>query len=238
MRGQTVVKYSRYRCIGSYGSSMGADYFRATDLFADAVTSVEQLREIYGVPTGNAARKEIDYIDEMARAFITASSLLFVATANAEGRCDVSPRGGPPGFVSVLDEHHLAIPDATGNKRIDSCRNVLDTGRAGLVFLIPGRGQTLRINGQACLSTRPDLLEHLTAVGKPPRSALVLRAEEVYTHCPKAFVRSKAWKPENWLDESQQPAPAAVTHAHLQDPSVTVADVERDQREALLYRLE
>lgn len=210
----------------------------AVDYFSDAVTSPEQLHEIYGEPKGLARNKQIDRIDEMAAAFISAASLVFVASADSVGRCDVSPRGGPPGFVTVLDGHDLAIPDATGNKRIDSLSNVLETGRVGLVFLIPGRGQTLRINGRACVSVRPDLLDQLTAVGKPPRSALVVRVEEVYAHCPKAFVRSRAWKPADWLDATQQPSPAQVSHAHIGDSSLTVADVEQGQRDALLYRLD
>lgn len=209
-----------------------------TDYFADALTSTEELRALYGEPSGLAARKEIDRLDEKARAFIAASGLLFIASADAGGRCDVSPRGGPAGFVTVLDEHHLVVPDATGNKRIDTWRNVVENGRAGLDFLILGRGQTLRVNGSACISVRAELLARLTAVGKPPRSALVVRAEEVYTHCPKAFVRSGAWRPSTWPGGEDQPTEAEIVHAHLGDPSLTVADVEQHQRESLLYRLE
>ncbi|MGO1053475.1 MSMEG_1061 family FMN-dependent PPOX-type flavoprotein [Crossiella sp. CA198] len=208
------------------------------DLFTDAIRSPEALRSLYEAPSPLAARKQISEIDEMARRFIACSPLVFISSASAAGDCDVTPRGGPAGFVTVLDDKHLAIPDATGNKRLDTWHNVLETGRAGLLFVIPGRGQTLRINGAACLSARPELLDSLTAVGKPPVSALVLRAEEVYAHCPKAFVRSKAWQPEGWPDPSAQPTPAEVTHAHLRSPEITIAMVEQSQRESLLYRLE
>lgn len=208
-----------------------------TEHFTDALTS-EQLDEIYGTPSGTAAAKQIARLDEKAREFIAASGLLFVSSSAVSGRCDVSPRGGPAGFVTVLDDHHLAIPDATGNKRIDTLRNVVETGQAGLVFLILGRGQTLRVNGRACVSAAPELLERLTAVGKPPRSALIVRADEVYTHCPKAFVRSRAWKPDTWPGSTSQPSEAEIVHAHLGNPSITIADVEQDQRESLLYRLE
>ena len=123
--------------------------------------------------------------------------------ADADGRCDVTPRGGPPGFVGVLDDHHLAIPDATGNRRLDTLRNVVANGHAGLIFLIPGRGQTLRVNGARGSPPTPALLDRLTPVGKPPRTAIVVRAEEVYAHCPKAFVRSGAGDPETWLERGR-----------------------------------
>jgi PPOX class probable FMN-dependent enzyme len=173
----------------------------------------------------------------MCRRVIACSPLVFVASADDEGRCDVTPRGGPPGFVTVLDRERLAIPNATGNRRIDTLRNVIDTGRVGLIFLIPGRGQTLRVNGRAVVSADAELLASLTAVGKPPKTAIVVEAEEVFAHCPKAFVRSAVWDPETWLPAEAQPSPAEVTHAHLRDPNVTVEDVRRSQEEALRTRL-
>jgi predicted pyridoxine 5'-phosphate oxidase superfamily flavin-nucleotide-binding protein len=111
------------------------------------------------------------------------------------------------------------------------------TGRVGLIFVVPGRGQSLRVNGRACVSARQDLLDSLTSVGKPPKSALVVEADEVYAHCPKAFVRSGVWKPETWLSADAQPHPAKVTHAHIGDPGITVEQIEQDQRDSLLYRL-
>ncbi len=173
----------------------------------------------------------------MARRLIELAPLVLVASHDREGRCDVTPRGGQPGFVSVLDDEHLAIPDATGNNRLDTLRNVVATGHAGLIFLIPGRDQTLRVNGAACVSAEPALLERLTPVGKPPRTAIVVRADEVYAHCPKAFVRSRLWSPETWPSADAQPTPAEVSHAHMRDPSLTVAEVERQQAESLRTRL-
>lgn len=207
------------------------------DLFSDAITSVDALREIYEMPSGAAASKEIPALDEMARRLIACSPIVFLASADAQGRCDVTPRGGPAGFVSVLDDGTVVIPDATGNRRIDTLRNVVETGRLGLIFLIPGRGQTLRVNGRACVSARPDLLAGMTSVGKPPRSALVVAPDEVFTHCPKAFVRSGVWKPETWPAADAQPSPAEVTLAHLGDPNLTLAQVEQDQIDSLRYRL-
>ncbi|MFJ3220013.1 MSMEG_1061 family FMN-dependent PPOX-type flavoprotein [Kitasatospora sp. NPDC086801] len=207
-------------------------------LSAGALTDPAQLREIYEQPGEHARHKQVAHLHEVARRLIACSSLVFVASSDAAGRCDVSPRGGPAGVVSVLDEHTLAIPDATGNKRLDTLHNILENGRVGLLFVVPGRDTTLRVNGRACVSTDPELLRQLTAVGKPPRSAIVVAVEEVYAHCPKAFLRGSAWKPENWLAKDAQPTSAEVTLSHLRDDSLTIEMIEQNEREALLYRYE
>jgi uncharacterized protein len=205
--------------------------------FAGAITSEAQLRALYEQPLERAVRKELTRLDEMARRLIALAPLVLVASHDAQGRCDVTPRGGQPGFVGALDDDHLAIPDATGNNRLDTLRNVVATGHAGLIFLIPGRAQTLRVNGAARVTAEPAVLERLTPVDKPPRSALVVRAQEVYAHCPKAFVRSRLWDPESWPAPERQPTAAEVSHAHLRDPALTVEDVERQQAESLRTRL-
>jgi PPOX class probable FMN-dependent enzyme len=209
----------------------------ADDPFAAAIASEARLRELYEQPLERAVRKQLERLDEMARRLVALAPLVLVASHDADGRCDVTPRGGQPGFVTVLDDDHLAIPDATGNNRLDTLRNVVATGHAALIFLIPGRDQTLRVNGGACVTDDPAVLGRLTPVGKPPRSAIVVRAEEVYAHCPKAFVRSKLWKPETWPAAEDQPSAAEVSHAHLRDPALTVEDVERQQAESLRTRL-
>jgi uncharacterized protein len=208
------------------------------DPFEGAVEQVEQLREFYDAPMERAVTKDIGYIDEMCRRLIAAAPMLFVATFSADGRGDVSPRGGPPGFASVLDDRHLAIPDATGNRRLDTLENVVATGRAALIFVIPGRDTTLRVNGSACVSAEPELLDRLTPVGKPPRTAIVVESEEVYVHCPKAFVRSRLWDPHSWPDEADLPTPAEVSLAHARDPGLTLDQEEERQRDALLHRLD
>src|ERR671914_192717 len=208
------------------------------DPFAGAVERVEQLRDFYDSAMEVAVRKDIGRLDEMARRLIAAAPMLFVATHASGGRADVSPRGGPPGFVTVLDDHHLAIPDATGNRRLDTLENVVDSGRAGVIFVIPGRDTTLRVNGRAAVSAEPGLLERLTAVGKPPKAAIVVEAEEVYTHCPKAFVRSKLWDPSTWPDPAELPSSAEVSLAHQRNPELTLERVRQREREALLYRLD
>lgn len=207
-------------------------------LLLDAVTDAEALRETYALPSDAAVRKQMTELTEQTRALIGCSSLVLVASADAAGNCDVSPRGGPPGFVAVLDSRTLAIPDATGNKRLDTLQNVVTTGRAGLLFVIPGRTTTLRVNGRACVSTRPELLSQLTAVGKPPAGALVVGIEEVYPHCPKSLMRSGAWKPEEWLPADAQPTSAEVTLAQLRMPELTIADIQQAEADSLKYRYE
>ena len=119
--------------------------------------------------------------------------------------------------MTVLDDQHLAIPDATGNRRLDTLENVVSSGRVALIFLIPGRDTTLRVNGHAAVTAAPEVLDRITPVGKPPRTAIIVRAEEVYTHCPKAFVRSKLWDPATWPDAATLPTSAEVSLAHQRD---------------------
>ncbi|SDT54354.1 MSMEG_1061 family FMN-dependent PPOX-type flavoprotein [Actinoplanes derwentensis] len=217
-------------------SALAASAFDS--LLLDAVPDQESLRLAYELPGENAVRKQMTELTEQTRQLIACSSLVMVASVDADGNCDVSPRGGPTGFVAVLDSRTVAIPDATGNKRLDTLQNIVATGRAGLLFIIPGRTTTLRLNGRACVSTRPDLLSQLTAVGKPPASALVVGIEEVYPHCPKSLLRSGAWKPEQWLPADAQPTSAEVTLAQLRIPDLTIADIEQNEADALKYRYE
>ncbi|MYW67086.1 pyridoxamine 5'-phosphate oxidase [Streptomyces sp. SID8379] len=207
-------------------------------LRADALTSPDQLRDFYPQPNPNALRKEIDHLTEETRALIGCSSLVLIGSADGEGRADVTPRGGPAGFVSVLDERTLVIPDATGNKRLDTLHNVLQTGRVGLLFLVPGRPTTLRVNGRACVSARPELLAQLTPVGKPPVTALVVQVEQAYPHCPKSLMRANAWRPERWLPGDAQPTSAEVTLAQLNLPGLTIDQIEETERESLRLRYE
>jgi len=202
------------------------------------IERVEELREFYDAPMERAVRKDIGHLDEMCRRLIAAAPMLFIATYSADGQADVSPRGGQPGFVTVLDERRLAIPDATGNRRLDTLENVVESGRAGLIFVIPGRDTTLRVNGPAQVSAEPDVLAALTAVGKPPRTAIVVEAEEVYAHCPKAFIRSKLWDPASWPDPAELPTPAEVSVAHLRDPDWSIEQEEQRAAESLLHRLD
>ncbi|MEY9874291.1 PPOX class probable FMN-dependent enzyme [Streptacidiphilus sp. MAP12-33] len=221
---------------GTTKTGTGTTLFDA--LHADALTTVDELRTLYAPPNEGAVRKEMDRLTAQTRALIACSSLVLVGSADAAGRADVTPRGGPAGFVSVLDDRTLVIPDATGNKRLDTMQNVLATGRVGLLFLIPGRPTTLRVNGRACVSAQPELLTQLTPVGKPPVTALVVEVEEVYPHCPKSLMRAHAWQPGQWLPADAQPTSAEVTLAQLNLPDLTIEQVEAYEQESLRLRFE
>ncbi len=207
------------------------------DPLEGAITDEAALRALYETPLERVWRKDIGVLDEMCRRLIGASVMVFIGTVDGDGRADVSPRGGPAGFVSVLDEHHLAIPDATGNRRLDTLSNIVATGRAGTLFVIPGREMTLRVAGRAAVTTHPDVLRRLRPVGNAPRTAIVIRAEEVFTHCAKAFIRSALWDPASWPDPAALPTPAQVAHAHRRDPTVTVEQVAEEQRQSILHNL-
>jgi uncharacterized protein len=177
------------------------------------VTTLEQLRAIYPPPKERTLRKVQDHLDGHCRGFIALSPFVLVATASAAGWCDVSPKGGPPGFVEVPSQHHLLIPDATGNRLLDGLQNLLENPQVGLVFLIPGLGETLRVNGAARMTTDPALIGGATG-GKPARLAIVVEVREAYIHCAKALIRSELWDPESWPAPEQLPSPATILADH------------------------
>jgi len=156
-----------------------------------------------------------------------------LATSSASGRCDVSPKGDAPGFVRVLDEHHLAIPDRIGNKRLDGMRNILENPHVGLIFLIPGREETLRVNGRAWIVRDEALLTTLSAQGKLPQLAIGVEIEECFFHCPKAFRRSKLWEPASWPDRDALPTMACVLYEKLQPAGKTLEEYVRESEEGL-----
>jgi len=162
------------------------------------VNSVDELRAIVGQPDQYVANKVKDRLSPIQRDWLAHSPLGFVATTDADGRVDVSPKGDPPGFVHVIDDTTIAIPERPGNKRVDGYRNVLERPHVGTLFLIPGRGDTLRINGTARILADADYFDALTVKGKRPILALEIDVEEVFFHCAKAFLRSDAWDPSTW----------------------------------------
>lgn len=163
------------------------------------ISDESALREVVPEPLARAWEKERDHIGDGALAFLEASPFAVLATADAGGRCDASPRGGPPGFATVVDPLRLVIPDYRGNRRQDSHRNILANPFAGLVFFVPGVRETLRVNGAAELSTDPGLLERLATKGDaPPKLAIDIAVETVFVHCGKAPVRSQIWDPSSW----------------------------------------
>lgn len=192
------------------------------------VTSLADLQALYGEPTPNAARKQIDRLDDHCRDFIARSPFALLATSDAAGRCDVTPRGGTPGFVHVLDEQRLAIPDVRGNNRTDALRNLLVNPHAGLLFLIPGLGETLRVNGQASLTRDAGLLGELAHAGRVPTLAIVVEAQEVFLHCAKAFLRSGLWRPGEWPPGDDLPSAARILRDHTGRTDRSVEDVQGD----------
>jgi len=175
-------------------------------MFKDVVTSEQELRAIFGEPSERAVLKCHSSLDEHSRAFIAASPFVLLATSNAAGQCDVSPKGDAPGFVLVLDETHLIVRDRPGNNRTDGMRNILENPHVGMIFLVPGRGDTLRVNGRASIIRDAEILARLTMQGKLPRVALGVEVEEAYLHCPKAFLRSSLWDPSTWTDPQKLPS--------------------------------
>jgi PPOX class probable FMN-dependent enzyme len=162
------------------------------------VNNVDELRAIVGEPDQYVANKVKDRLSPIQRDWLAHSPLGFVATTDADGSVDVSPKGDPPGFVHVIDDTTIAIPERPGNKRVDGYRNVLERPHVGTLFLIPGRGDTLRINGTARILADADYFDAMTVKGKRPILALEIDVEEVFFHCAKAFLRSDAWDPSTW----------------------------------------
>jgi PPOX class probable FMN-dependent enzyme len=169
------------------------------------VRSNEQLRQIYDPPLPLVVRKTLDHLDQHCVRFIARSPFFCLASCDAEGRCDVSPRGDPPGFVQVADANTLYIPDRKGNNRLDSLGNLLANPGVGLVFLIPGIDETLRVNGRAEIAEDPELLASLAVFGAPPRSALRVTVEEAFIHCGRALKRSRLWDPDGHADRGEVP---------------------------------
>jgi uncharacterized protein len=202
----------------------------------ETIATHERLRELSKQPSSRANNKIIDHIDEICRRFIAACPFVLVASRGADGRIDVSPKGDPPGFVAVLDEKTLAIPDRPGNHRLDTFENLLTHPEIGLLFLIPGNGDTLRISGKGKIVRDSPLQAKLAVEGKAPNLVLIVTVEEAFMHCPKCVVRSGLWVPERWPDRSRVPtlAEAIVTHAK---PAETIDDVQAiiDDSNARLY---
>ncbi len=176
------------------------------------IDSIEALEALYGRPSENALVKEVDHVTPHYRAFIEAAPFAVLATAGPEG-LDCSPRGDRPGFVRITDPRTLILPDRIGNNRVDSLCNVVRDPRVALLFLVPGSGSTLRVNGRAHLSIEPALLASFAVDGKAPRSVLVLAVEAVYFQCARAIVRSDLWNPAAQVDPASLPSPGAILAA-------------------------
>ncbi|KUI39101.1 MSMEG_1061 family FMN-dependent PPOX-type flavoprotein [Mycobacterium sp. GA-2829] len=198
------------------------------------VTSVDELREIVGHPNSYVANKVSPRLSSIHQDWLRAASLGFVATTDADGHLDVSPKGDPAGFVHIIDDRTIAIPERPGNKRVDGYLNVLERPRVGTVFVIPGRGDTLRVNGSARVLADADYFDAMVVAGKRPILALEISVEEVFFHCAKAFLRSNAWKPEAWRPDA---VPSVAQLAKSFKPDLSEAELDEYYAEDNLRRM-
>ena len=194
------------------------------------IESSDALRSLYPDPKPRALQKQLDHLDEHCARFIGLSPFVIVASGDATGRLDASPRGGTPGFVHVLDQHTLLLPDATGNNRLDTLTNITSTGRVGLLFLIPGMDETLRVNGTARLGTESELLRHFAGASRAPTLVMAVTVEEAYLHCAKALMRAKLWSAESRIDRGRLP-----TYGQMINDQIGCTDPPETQ-EAMLAR--
>ena len=190
------------------------------------ITSVEELKAIYGQPAEASIVKEVGYVTPHYRALIEASPFAVLATSGPEG-LDCSPRGDQPGFVRIVDDKTLMMPDRRGNNRVDSLRNIVRDPRVALLFMIPGSGTTLRVNGRAHLTTDADVLASFSREEKLPRSVIVIKVESIYFQCARAIVRSELWNPERHVDQETLPSAGQIL-AQLSDNRVGGEEYDRE----------
>jgi PPOX class probable FMN-dependent enzyme len=196
------------------------------------IATEAQLRAIVGTPTPLVANKIADRLNDLTRQFIERSPFLCVATARPDGGLDVSPRGDPAGFVRILDERTLLLPDRPGNRIADTFTNLLADPRIALLFLIPGVGDTFRVNGRAEIIDDPELLAASAVDGRAPRLGILVAVDEAYTHCSKALIRSDLWNPARHIDRSELPSSGRIMRA-VADPQLDADEYDRER--AALY---
>lgn len=188
----------------------------------EALTSEEEIRELVGVPHEHIVNKAIPILDEHCRQFISRSPLLFLSTANAEGKCDVSPRGDEPGAIKVLNDKQLVIAERPGNRRADSILNILSNPHVGLVFLIPGLDEVLRVNGRAYIIKNQEILSTMNLKGKEPLIGIGVEVEECFVHCPRALKSSNIWNPEQWDSIEDIPPLKQIFLDHLKINGIVI----------------
>jgi hypothetical protein len=205
--------------------------------FRDVVTTSEQLHEILGQPSKTAAEKAIPALDRHCRDFIERSPFLLIATADASGSMDVSPKGDPAGFVRILDNNTIAIPDRKGNRRADTFSNILENPKVGLFFMVPGYRETLRVTGTAIIVRDLELRESMAVKGSIPELALVVNIDEVFFHCAKCVIRSGLWDADNWnnVDDMSRLADALVDQTSSEESAHEMNERIEESYEVNLY---
>ena len=206
----------------------------ASPITVQKITTVDQLRVIVNAPAPGSGvrRKELKFIDPHARRFIAKSPFALLSTASASGRCDVSPRGDGPGFVHVLDDMTLIVPDRPGNRRLDSMENIIENPHAGMLFLVPNVEETLRVNGRATIVQDRELLDPLEMKGKVPTLGIVIEVEELFFHCARAFRRAQLWQPETWIERDELPTLGKIMADQLKLGDAVVGAIDEDLEEA------
>ncbi len=185
------------------------------DIRQHMVQSMDEIRALIGTPHEAVVKKSISMIDEQAKSYISLSPLIFIATSDGQGTCDVSPRGDEPGFVHIANTGQLVIPDRPGNRRADTLSNILNYPHAGLLFIIPGMEEILRVNGRAAVIKEHPILEELKFKGKPAVLGIVVDVEECFIHCPRALKQSGIWESDRWPAPESLPSANEIFLAHL-----------------------
>ena len=204
--------------------------------FREVLREESELRAVLGQPAQRALDKQIRVLDEHCRSIISRSPFVVMSSSDAQGRQDASPKGDAPGFVRILDDTTLAIPDRPGNRRVDTFRNVLQNPRVGLLFLVPGRLETLRVNGRALVVRDSSLREKMAVDGKLPELALVVTVEEAFVHCGKSMLRSRLWQPGSWPADAALPSHARCLLDQAK-PAQTLEELEASVRDAYRTKL-
>lgn len=207
------------------------------NIFENIISSEDELRTLLGYPSELVQNKVIYHLDEHCLEFISKSPFLLMATSDNNGMCDVTPRGDSPGFVMVLNETHIVIPERPGNRKMDSLRNILSNPKVGLIFIIPGLEETLRINGHAYIIRDEGLLKQMEANGKMPIVSIGVSVEECFVHCAKAFKRSNLWNPDTWMQKDVLPNIAKMIADHTKLPGMDAEKIAKALQDSYTNRL-
>ncbi|MCM3633685.1 MULTISPECIES: pyridoxamine 5'-phosphate oxidase family protein [Paenibacillus] len=210
-------------------------------IFRNVIETFEEFNELQaelGQPSNVVSNKVIHSLESTSKDFISNSPFIVIATSDGKGRCDASPRGDRPGFVHIIDEKHLFIPERPGNRKMDSIQNILQNPHIGIIFIIPGMDETFRVNGRACISRDEALLSKTAVNGKLPKMGIGVEIEECYMHCGKAFKRSGLWDAEQWLPKNELPSASKIIAAHVSEKMQVTADqIEKSLEDTYKNRL-